>query len=71
MRNKSGKATSTIKIRTYSYMVEAWDRAGNKRNFVGEGFELPPYVVQDEQRLALLFAGKELRPAASRRRPSG
>jgi hypothetical protein len=46
---------------TYSYVLEAYDRAGNKRNFVGEGFELPPYVVQGPPRFALLFAGKALR----------
>jgi hypothetical protein len=50
---------------TYSYVLEAYDRAGNKRNFVGEGFDLPPYVVQDGQQFALLFAGKELRSVAS------
>ncbi|UCG50455.1 MAG: hypothetical protein JSW58_09580 [Candidatus Latescibacterota bacterium] len=45
---------------TYSYVLEAYDRAGNKRNFVGEGFELPPYEVQDERGVALLFSGREL-----------
>ena len=28
---------------TYSYVFEAFDRAGNKRNFVGEGFRLTAY----------------------------
>ncbi|UCH82879.1 MAG: hypothetical protein JSW50_10415 [Candidatus Latescibacterota bacterium] len=46
---------------TYSYVLEAYDRAGNKRNFVGEGFELPPYVVQNGSGIALLFSGKALR----------
>jgi hypothetical protein len=50
---------------TYSYVLEAYDRAGNKRNFVGEGFDLPPYIVQDGKRFALLFSGKELRESAS------
>ncbi len=45
---------------TYSYVLEAYDRAGNKRNFVGDGFDLPPYVVQDRQGFTLLFAGREL-----------
>ena len=49
---------------TYSYVLEAYDRAGNKRNFVGEGFELPPYIVRDGGCLTLLFAGKELRDTA-------
>jgi hypothetical protein len=43
----------------YSYVLEAYDRAGNKRNFVGEGFELPAYRVEGENR-AMLFSGAEL-----------
>ena len=49
---------------TYSYVLEAYDRAGNKRNFVGDGFDLPPYIVQDKRRFALLFAGHELARSA-------
>ncbi len=45
---------------TYSYVFEAFDRAGNKRNFVGEGFELPPYCVEEGQELVMLFSGREL-----------
>ena len=44
----------------YSYVLEAYDRAGNKRNFVGEGFELPSYRISTEQGLMMLFAGDEL-----------
>ena len=43
----------------YSYVLEAYDRAGNKRNFVGEGFELPAYRVEGDDR-AMLFSGAEL-----------
>jgi len=43
----------------YSYVLEAYDRAGNKRNFVGEGFELSAYRVEGEHR-AMLFSGAEL-----------
>jgi len=50
---------------TYSYVLEAFDRAGNKRNFVGDGFDVPPYVVQAPDGIELLFAGSELRRAAS------
>lgn len=46
---------------TYSYVFEALDRAGNKRNFVGEGLELPPYRCETEEKLFLLFSGEELR----------
>jgi hypothetical protein len=44
----------------YSYVLEAYDRAGNKRNFVGEGFDLPAYRVVDGQH-AMMFSGAELR----------
>lgn len=50
---------------TYSYVLEAYDRAGNKRNFVGEGFDLPPYIVPAGRGFALLFAGRELREGGS------
>jgi hypothetical protein len=49
---------------TYSYVLEAFDRAGNKRNFVGDGFDIPPYIVQAPGGIELLFAGSELRGAA-------
>ena len=42
---------------TYSYVVEAWDRAGNRRNFVGKGFGLPPYMVEEDKRIHFLFPG--------------
>lgn len=52
----------------YSYVVEAYDRAGNKRNFVGKGFELPSYRIEDPKELVLLFAGKGLGAAPAGRR---
>ncbi|MDH3216770.1 MAG: hypothetical protein OEN01_10820, partial [Candidatus Krumholzibacteria bacterium] len=45
---------------TYSYVLEAFDKAGNKRNFVGDGFELPSYRVATKEGLAMLFAGDEM-----------
>lgn len=45
---------------TYSYGLEAYDRAGNKRNFVGDGFELPAYRVMTREGFAMLFSGQEL-----------
>ena len=52
---------------TYSYVFEAFDRAGNKRNFVGDGFQLPSYRRETPQALVLLFAGERLgAPAATR-----
>ncbi len=51
---------------TYSYVLEAIDRAGNKRNFVGKGFELPPYALETPKELVLMFSGGELGAAPSR-----
>ena len=45
---------------TYSYALEAYDRAGNKRNFVGEGFEVGAYRVESDEVLMMLFSGREL-----------
>jgi hypothetical protein len=41
---------------TYSYSTEATDAAGNTRNFVGDGFEVPPYAVGTGAAVVLLFA---------------
>ena len=45
---------------TYSYVLEAYDRAGNKRNFVGKGFKLPPYRLEKEDGLVLVCSGGDL-----------
>jgi hypothetical protein len=50
---------------TYSYVLEAYDRAGNRRNFVGEGFELAAYRLDRDGRHTMLFSGAELAPAAA------
>ncbi len=52
---------------TYSYALEAFDRAGNKRNFVGEGFEVGAYRVESSDALMMLFSGKELQGLAAGR----
>lgn len=44
----------------YSYVFEAFDKAGNKRNFMGDAFELPPYRVQANGTLLLLFAAGDM-----------
>jgi hypothetical protein len=49
---------------TYSYVLEAFDRAGNKRNFVGEGFDLPPYRQKMPDGFIMLFSGCELSTSA-------
>jgi len=45
---------------TYSYVFEAVDRAGNKRNFVGEGFKVSAYRLESRDGLVLAFAANEL-----------
>ncbi|MFQ5510798.1 MAG: hypothetical protein ACE5EO_03015 [Candidatus Krumholzibacteriia bacterium] len=45
---------------TYSYVLEAFDRAGNKRNFVGKGFELPSYRLATPSGFTMLFPGDKL-----------
>jgi len=51
---------------TYSYVLEAYDRAGNKRNFVGKGFELPPYRLETEGGIVLVCSGDEIAPPVTR-----
>jgi hypothetical protein len=43
-----------------SYVLDAVDRAGNRRSFVGEGFVLPPYRVRTSAAEMLLFSGDDL-----------
>jgi hypothetical protein len=45
----------------YSFSVEASDKAGNTRNFVGEGFEVPAYIVNAKGSAALMFSAETLR----------
>lgn len=44
----------------YSYSTEATDEAGNTRNFVGDGFEVPPYVLGTGAATALMFSVSSL-----------
>lgn len=45
---------------TYSYIFEAYDRAGNKRNFVGEGFSVSAYRLDSAEGPTLVFSGQSL-----------
>jgi len=45
---------------TYSYVFEAKDKAGNKRNFVGEGFRVSAYRLDGPEGPTLAFSGLEL-----------
>jgi len=40
---------------TYSYVLQATDKAGNKRSFPGQGFELPPYSRDEKGRTTMVF----------------
>ncbi len=44
---------------TYSYVFEAYDKAGNKRRFIGDGFQLPPYRIETENGPAMLISGEQ------------
>jgi hypothetical protein len=54
---------------TYSYVLEARDRAGNKRNFVGQGFKVSAYRLDPIDNPVLVFTGREL-PAPDPGRPA-
>lgn len=50
---------------TYSFLVEATDRAGNKRSFVGDAFEIPSYRYADTAREVFVFTGSDVGPDAA------
>jgi hypothetical protein len=41
---------------TYSYVLNAMDKAGNKRSFVGESFQIPPYMEEKGADVRMSFA---------------
>src|SRR5262249_10797967 len=45
---------------SYSYVFEARDKAGNKRNFVGQGFRVSAFRYATPQGPVLVFSGQEL-----------
>jgi hypothetical protein len=57
---------------TYSYVFEAYDEAGNKRNFVGEGFEIGAYRLTTDKGVSLQMPGQSVWDQAfpSHRQPS-
>ena len=54
-RTQSGKLVTPGL--TYSYYMEAFDKAGNKRNFVGEGFKVSAYRADTPAGPVLVFSG--------------
>ncbi len=68
-RSQSG-ATVTPGL-TYSYIFEAYDRAGNKRNFVGEGFKVSAYRLDSPDGPVLVFSGQSIFAAQKSARSFG
>lgn len=56
---------------TYSYYFEAFDKAGNKRNFVGEGFKVSAYRVDSAAGPVLVFSGQSVIQAQKNGRAFG
>ncbi len=54
-----GGATA-VPGRTYSYVFTSFDRAGNKRTFVGDGFEVSAYRSGDLEHPLFVFNGDDL-----------
>ncbi len=48
----------------YSYVFEAYDRAGNVRRLAGEGFQIPPYRYAAGNDLTFVLAAQQLDPSA-------
>ena len=57
-RSQNGSAVSPGL--TYSYVFEAFDRAGNKRNFVGPGFSVTAYRLETPAGTTLMFSARQL-----------
>ena len=63
---RSQDGTPVLPGASYSYVFEARDKAGNKRNFVGEGFRVSSFRYGTTAAPVLVFSGQELvRPAGS------
>jgi hypothetical protein len=54
---------------TYSYVLEAYDKAGNKRRFVGDGFQLDAYRRSNDKGQVFLISGNQWKDAARQARP--
>jgi len=54
---------------TYSYVLEAFDKAGNKRRFVGEGFQIEAYRRDHGNSQEFLISGSQWTDAERTARP--
>jgi len=41
---------------TYSYVLNAMDKAGNKRSFVGDSFQIPPHATENKDGVSMSFS---------------
>lgn len=65
---RSAKGTPVVPGLTYSYVLEARDKAGNKRNFVGQGFKVSAYRFDSPEGPTMAMSAREL-PAIVPGRP--
>jgi hypothetical protein len=57
---RSASGAPVVPGLTYSYMLEAHDKAGNKRNFVGQGFKVSAYRVDAAEGPIMAMSAREL-----------
>jgi len=62
---RSSDGTPVAPGLTYSYVLEAYDEAGNKRNFIGDGFKLPSYAIDTDQESMMIFSADRLKRSDS------
>ena len=57
---RSASGTPVTPGLTYSYVLEARDKAGNKRNFVGQGFKVSAYRFETAEGPTMTLTAREL-----------
>ena len=57
---RSANGTPVVPGLTYSYVLEARDKAGNKRNFVGQGFKVSAYRFETAEGSTMTLTAREL-----------
>jgi hypothetical protein len=57
---RANDGTVSLPSHRYSYVVEAADRAGNSRRFVGKGFRLPSYALEVDGHVSLMFTESDM-----------
>jgi hypothetical protein len=56
---------------TYTYVFQAQDRAGNRRNFMGDGFSVPAYRRSSDAGVWFVFSGRSAGLVGMQSRPRG